>query len=203
VPRIQLGACTDDRPIASNHEDISGDVGALNSTAAAPGSASNRTGASAGLQDNLESADAQPFPVQTSSAGSQPDDTTQLAAAIRNSILSRRRIIFDTDNAGCGRPGVLTCGSIRMRTVPCSRILAVDRVEVTDVGRDAVFGVLPVDAIVCIRITDMDKFRGQQEAGVVKCVTARGAVWSATTSTPVRFHLDAQRWRSGWRIVND
>jgi hypothetical protein len=134
------------------------------------------------------------------------DENTQLAAQIRSQLMNRKRIIFDTSSAGCdenGRPppGRLVCGSIDMRTVPCSAILDVERVSVTDIGRDPVFGVVPVEAVAWIRITDMEKFRGQQRSHVIKCVDAPDANWSTETAVPIRFRFDAQRWQSGWKIV--
>lgn len=134
------------------------------------------------------------------------DENGQLESEIRSHLMDRKRIIFDTSSAGCdenGRapPGRLTCGSIEMRSAPCSAIIEVEKVSVTDIGRDAVFGVVPVEAVAWIRVTDMERFQGQQRALVDKCVKAPGAAWSTEAAVPIRLRFDAQRWQSGWKIV--
>ncbi|HET9639563.1 MAG TPA: hypothetical protein VFP12_10180 [Allosphingosinicella sp.] len=134
------------------------------------------------------------------------DENGQLEAQIRSHLMDQKKIIFDTSNEGCDEngqapPGRLTCGSIKMRTVPCSEIMDVEKVAVTDIGRDAVFGMVPVEAVAWIRVTDMKRFRGQQRAMVDKCVRAPDAAWSTQTAIPIRFRFDAQRWQSGWKIA--
>lgn len=136
----------------------------------------------------------------------QVNSNAQLEATIRSHLLNQRRIVHRRDTTGCDAngyppPGRLACGSISMDTVPCSAIMAVERVEVADIGRDPSFGAIPVEAVVWIRVTDMEGFRTQQRAHVLKCVDAPGANWSTTRSVPVRFRFAAERWQSGWRIA--